>query len=72
MEVLPFGKLIWVCLKMVSTPLYPMVLLIIIPMKWLFHWEYIPYFQTNPYGIFVGGLHSKISLRSLTGWCFGT
>ena len=24
---------IWVCLKMVSTPLYPMVLLIIIPMK---------------------------------------
>ena len=17
--------------------------------KWLFHWEYIPYFQTNPY-----------------------
>ena len=29
-----------VCLKMVSTPLYPMVLLIIIPIKWLFHWEY--------------------------------
>ena len=25
--------LTWVCLKMVSTPLYPMVLLIIIPMK---------------------------------------
>ena len=24
------------------------------------------------YGICVGGLHSKISLRSLTGWCFGT
>ena len=25
----------WVCLKMVSTPLDPMVLLIIIPIKWL-------------------------------------
>ena len=32
-----------------SVPLNPMVLLIIIPIKWLFHWEYIPYFQTNPY-----------------------
>ena len=31
---------IWVCLKMLCTPLYPMVLLIIIPIKWLFHWEY--------------------------------
>ena len=30
----------WVCLKMLCTPLYPMVLLIIIPIKWLFHWEY--------------------------------
>ena len=26
---------IWVCLKMLCTPLYPMVLLIIIPIKWL-------------------------------------
>ena len=33
-------KGIWVCLKMLCTPLYPMVLLIIIPIKWLFHWEY--------------------------------
>ena len=31
---------IWVCLKMLCTPLYPMVCLIIIPIKWLFHWEY--------------------------------
>ena len=31
---------IWVCLKIGKTPLYPMVLLIIIPIKWLFHWEY--------------------------------
>ena len=30
----------WVCLKMSCTPLYPMVLLIIIPTKWLFHWGY--------------------------------
>ena len=37
------GKLIGVCLKMVSTPLYPMVLLIIIPTKWLFHWGYTPF-----------------------------
>ena len=34
-----------------SVPLNPMVMLIIIPIKWLFHWEYI-YFQTNPYGWF--------------------
>ena len=29
-----------------------MVLLIIIPIKWLFHWD-IPYFQTNPYSRYV-------------------
>ena len=40
---------IWVCLKMLCTPLYPMVLLIIIPIKWLFHWEYTQHFRTNPY-----------------------
>ena len=37
---------IWVCLKMSCTPLYPMVLLIIIPIKWLFHWEYTLYFPS--------------------------
>ena len=26
-----------------------MVFLIIIPIKWLFHWEYTQHFQTNPY-----------------------
>ena len=26
-----------------------MVLLIIIPIKWLFHWEYTQHFQTNPF-----------------------
>ena len=30
-----------------SVPLNPMVLLIIIPIKWLFHWEYTQHFQTN-------------------------
>ena len=44
-----------------SVPLNPMVLLIIIPIKWLFHWEYTQHFQTNPYGIFsgfiIGNLH---------------
>ena len=32
-----------------SVPLNPMVLLIIIPIKWLFHWEYTQHFQTNPH-----------------------
>ena len=30
-----------------SVPLFPMVLLIIIPIKWPFHWEYTQHFQTN-------------------------
>ena len=30
-----FCILVWVCLKMSCTPLYPMVLLIIIPINWL-------------------------------------
>ena len=38
----------WVCLKMVSTPLYPMVLLIIIPFLNGYFIGNIPYFQTNP------------------------
>ena len=33
---------IWVCLKIVY-PNGPMVLLIIIPTKWLFHWGYTPF-----------------------------
>ena len=32
-----------------SVPLNPMVFMIIIPIKWLFHWEYTQHFQTNPY-----------------------
>ena len=37
-----------VCLKMVSTPLYPMVLLIILPMKNGYFTGGIPHFQTCP------------------------
>ena len=40
---------VWVCLKMLCTPLYPMVLLIIIPMKNGYFIGNIPYFQTNPH-----------------------
>ena len=38
---------IWVCLKIVYP--YTQWLMIIIPIKWLFHWEYTQHFQTNPY-----------------------
>ena len=43
-----------------SVPLNPMVLLIIIPIKWLFHWEYTQHFQTNPFS------HYKHDLWDLT------
>jgi len=39
---------IWVCLKMLCAPLYPMVLLIIIPFLNGYFIGNIPYFQTNP------------------------
>ena len=38
---------IWVCLKIVYP--YTQWLMIIIPTKWLFHWEYSQHFQTYPY-----------------------
>ena len=41
-----------------SVPLNPMVLLIIIPIKWLFHWEYTQHFQTNP-------LHTSHAIASV-------
>ena len=40
-------EFIWVSEN--SVPLNPMVLLIIIHIKWLFHCEYTQHFQTNPY-----------------------
>ena len=55
-------RLIWVCLKMLGTPLYPMVLLIIIPMKNGYFIGNIHYFQTNPYLFFfpkIGSLSGK-------------
>ena len=55
---------IWVCLKIVY-PIVPMVLLIIIPFKWLFHWESTQHFQTNPYVDIVDGwfIPKKSALR---------
>ena len=44
-----YVKTIWVCLKIVYPIVPSLVLLIIIPIKWLFHWEYTQHFQTNPY-----------------------
>ena len=47
-----------------------MVLLIIIPIKWLFHWEYSQHFQTHPY---VKNLQNHTALNALhllvTGQC---
>ena len=43
---------IWVCLKIVYP--YTQWLMIIIPTKWLFHWEYTQHFQTNPYTFKLG------------------
>ena len=50
---------IWVCLKMLCTPIYPMVLLIIIPTKWLVHWGYT-LFSDKP----ISGISMYIPLRS--------
>ena len=40
---------IWVYLKMLCTPFYPMVNDHYPYENWLFHWEYTQHFQTNPY-----------------------
>ena len=45
----PGSSLVWVYLKMLCSPLYPMVLLILIPMKNGYFIGNIPYVQTNPY-----------------------
>ena len=36
-----------------SVPLHPLVLLIIIPIKWLFHWEYTPFSDIPMFGIVI-------------------
>ena len=43
-----------------SVTLNPMVLLIIIPIKWLFHWEYTQHFQTNPFVWYVHRLRAVL------------
>ena len=59
----------WCCLHMGvsenSVPLNPMVLLIIIPIKWLFHWEYT-LFSDKP--IFVRGANPRMSTKC--GQCY--
>ena len=46
-----WGARIWVCLKMLCTPLYPMVCLIIIPQKIAISLGRLTqHFQTNPFG----------------------
>ena len=70
----PFG-FIWVCLKIVYP--YTQWLMIIIPIKWLFHWEYTQHFQTNPFFScdslrfidFIG--HSMAGQGACWPWCNG-
>ena len=71
------GTSTWVCLKMVSTPLYPMVLLIIIPMKNGYFIGNIPYFQTNPHEshVFLGVVKLHMggqNLYQITTWIHRT
>ena len=54
-HIYPYG-----CVWKWLVPLNPMVLLIIIPIKWLFHWEYTQHFQTNPYLILFCSLASQL------------
>ena len=49
MIMIVYNTHIRVCLKMLCTPLYPMVLLIIIPITNGYLIGNIPYFQTNSY-----------------------
>ena len=51
-----------VCLKIVYP--YTQWLMIIIPTKWLFHWEYAQHFQTYPYLMWETG----IAAPSGSGW----
>ena len=52
-------------------PLNPMVLLIIIPIKWLFHWEYYPTFSDKPMS-YMGCHHPNLlSLHYFSGWMVG-
>ena len=46
------GSIYYVGVSENSVPLHPMVLLIIIPIKWLFHWEYT-LFSDKPMCIYI-------------------
>ena len=50
-----------------SVPLNPMVLLIIIPIKWLFHWEYTQHFQVQTH---LEGMLSSRQVNSLNSFVF--
>ena len=50
-----------------SVPLHPMVLLIIIPTKWLFHWGYTP-FSDMPISIFTTITDHEIHQADPVGW----
>ena len=58
----PKNEAKWVCLKIVY-PIFPMVLLIIIPTKWLFHWGFGPHFQTYPWH--GDSAHSQVLMSSV-------
>ena len=55
---------VWKC----CVPLNPMVLLIIIPIKWLFHWEYTLFSDTAIYHL---RLNYWCVLRRVAGWVAG-
>ena len=67
---------VWKC----CVPLNPMVMLIIIPIKWLFHWEYTLFSDKPIYGC-IGYLWiydiwdnsiARLDDQRLSGWWFGT
>ena len=49
---------IWVCLKIVHP--YTQWLMIIIPTKWLFHWEYTPFSDIPIYFVWLSATHLDI------------
>ena len=61
----PFSIAMWVHQRVPSGCVWKccvMVLLIIIPIKWLFHWEYTQHFQTNPSAYDIHSLPWKITM----------
>ena len=48
-----------------SVPLNPMVLLIIIPIKWLFHWEYTIFLDKPIYELIYVSLCMRFAIRNI-------